>query len=77
VNLIQPGGLLSWDSLLPGNTSRVNIARRVDTSGTQASSNAFFLKNPCVSGINQALVPTTPENNRSRSLQFSFKFRLW
>jgi hypothetical protein len=62
-NLIRAGGLFSWDGLLPGNTSRVNIARRVDTSGTQASSNAFFLKNPCSAGLNQQLNPTTPAQN--------------
>lgn len=45
------GNTASWSILLPNDSSanagKVNIARRVPTSGTQASSNAYFLKNPC------------------------------
>ena len=33
--------------LIPGSTAALNLARRVPTSGTQASSNATFLRNPC------------------------------
>lgn len=33
--------------LVPGSTAALTIARRVATSGTQASSNATFLRNPC------------------------------
>jgi len=38
-----------WSPILgaAGTGKAVNVARRVATSGTQASSNAFFLKNPC------------------------------
>lgn len=39
----------------------VNLCRRVDTSGTQASSNAFFLANPCADrpGVGGLLAPAT------------------
>lgn len=33
--------------LVPGSTASLALARRVPTSGTQASSNATFLRNPC------------------------------
>ena len=33
--------------LVPGSTAALSLARRVPTSGTQASSNATFLRNPC------------------------------
>lgn len=33
--------------LVPGSTAALRLARRVATSGTQGSSNAFFLRNPC------------------------------
>lgn len=38
-----------WSPILgaAGAGKAVNVARRVATSGTQASSNAFFMKNPC------------------------------
>lgn len=41
------GTYQTWEGLIPGSTKNVNIARRVPTSGTQASSNSFFLNNPC------------------------------
>lgn len=42
------GTYTDWSKIIPNNTStQVRIGRRVDTSGTQASSNAYFLKNPC------------------------------
>lgn len=40
--------LVSWAPLGVDDSKEVIIARRVNTSGTQASSNAFFLGNPCV-----------------------------
>ena len=40
--------LVSWAPLGVDDSKEVKIARRVNTSGTQASSNAFFLGNPCV-----------------------------
>lgn len=64
-SLITPGGTQTWDVLLPGNTNKVRIERRVDTSGTQSSSNAFFLKNPCSSGVNQTLPPSDNTQNTS------------
>lgn len=38
-----------WSPILgsAGTGKTIYVARRVDTSGTQASSNAFFLKSPC------------------------------
>jgi hypothetical protein len=33
--------------LVPGSTAPLTLARRVATSGTQATSNALFLRNPC------------------------------
>lgn len=45
--------------LVPGSTAALNLARRVATSGTQASSNATFLRNPCNGdpAIGGALLP--------------------
>lgn len=40
--------LATWAPLGVDDTKKVIIARRVDTSGTQASSNAFFMGNPCL-----------------------------
>ena len=39
----------SWEPILGAayNTEAVNLCRRVSTSGTQASSNVYFLENPC------------------------------
>lgn len=53
------GNFQDWTSLIPGSTKKVNLARRVPTSGTQGSSNAFFLRNPCNGdpGILGALQP--------------------
>ncbi len=44
-----------WPALLPNGTAHplsntVNVLRRSTTSGTQAASELFFLKNPCLSG---------------------------
>lgn len=50
-----------WSPILgaAGAGKVVNVARRVATSGTQASSNAFFMKNPCNGdpGVGGALIP--------------------
>lgn len=52
-----------WSQLLPGsaNASKpIYLMRRVSTSGTQASSNAFFMKSPCANGTNGGqLVPAS------------------
>ncbi len=51
-----------WQPILgtAGVGKNVYLARRVATSGTQASSNAFFLENPCASGAPQGqLNPAT------------------
>lgn len=46
---------MDWSFLLPttGAGMKVNLCRRVDTSGTQASSNVYFLSNPCASFAEQ------------------------
>jgi hypothetical protein len=62
-SLVAIGGDNKIGLLLPSSTSRINIERRVDTSGTQASSNAFFLKNPCAAGVAATLEPTVASNN--------------
>lgn len=59
VSIITSGGVANgdWTPILGNNPGKVKLERRVNTSGTQASSNAFFLQNPCASGINAQLVP--------------------
>jgi hypothetical protein len=46
---IVAGTIPTWETLLGalGKNKNVYIGRRTSSSGTQASSNAFFLKNPC------------------------------
>jgi len=65
VSLIAQGGgsIGDWTPILGSNPGRVCIARRPDTSGTQAASNAFFLQNPCADGVGAARIPTTSDNN--------------
>jgi hypothetical protein len=41
-----------------GAGKRVILHRRIATSGTQASSNAFFLANPCSAGLSASLNPS-------------------
>lgn len=63
-SLVSAGGLTkSSADLLPNagtyNSQQVTVCRRVDTSGTQASSNIFFLNNVCGSkGFGGADAPT-------------------
>ncbi len=49
---LNGGYQTDWSPILgaAGVGKNVLLARRVATSGTQASSNAFFLENPCASG---------------------------
>lgn len=62
-SLISSGGDANWSYLLGDDEATFNktliIARRVDTSGTQASSNAFFLRNPCSIATGAAQPPRT------------------
>ena len=55
--IAQDGGgyQADWSKMLgdAGVGKTVTLVRRVGTSGTQASSNAFFLSNPCSSGAAQ------------------------
>lgn len=55
-----------WSPIIgsAGIGKKINVARRKNTSGTQASSNVFFLRNPCQTnifngGIGGALSPIT------------------
>jgi hypothetical protein len=52
IAMLNGGYQTDWSPILgaAGVGKAVHLARRVATSGTQASSNAFFLKNPCASG---------------------------
>lgn len=65
VALAASGGAMNgdWTPLLGNNPGKVRIQRRVDTSGTQASSNAYFLQNPCSTAIGASLLPATPGDN--------------
>ena len=62
-SIIAQGGAYQtdWSPLLgaAGSGKKVVLARRTDTSGTQASSNMFFLKNPCANGVFGQLIPAT------------------
>lgn len=69
VSIAAQGGAYQtdWSPILGsvGTGHKVILARRVDTSGTQASSNAFFLKNPCASGVAANLNPAVAANSTS------------
>lgn len=56
---LSGGYQTDWSPLLgaAGVGKNVYLARRVATSGTQASSNAFFLQNPCASGAATGQLP--------------------
>lgn len=62
-SIIALGGTYQtdWSPIVgaAGAGKKVILARRVATSGSQASSNAFFLKNPCAAGLNAQLTPAT------------------
>lgn len=53
--------------LVPGSTAPLRLARRVATSGTQATSNALFLRNPCNgdAGIGGSLAPISAADSSS------------
>lgn len=61
VSIIAAGGAYQadWSPIVgaAGVGKKVILARRVATSGTQASSNAFFLKNPCAGGQAASVTP--------------------
>lgn len=60
---IASDGLATWAPLGVDDTKEVIIARRVNTSGTQGSSNAFFMGSPCLGNpaTGGKLLPTTSE----------------
>ena len=50
----------NWAPILGAPSSqKVIVERRVNTSGSQASSNAFFFQNPCASGLGASLTPAS------------------
>lgn len=63
VSIIAQGGAYQndWSPIVgaAGVGKKVILARRVVTSGTQASSTAFFLKNPCTNAVIANLTPAT------------------
>lgn len=61
ITIATQGGAANgdWTPILGNNPGKVKLERRVDTSGSQASSNAFFLQNPCASGAGAQLQPAT------------------
>ncbi len=61
---LNGGYQTDWEPLLgaAGIGKNVHLARRVATSGTQASSNAFFLANPCSSGAPGGNLPPAQNN---------------
>jgi hypothetical protein len=60
-SIITQGGAYQtdWSPIVgaAGVGKKVVLARRVQTSGSQASSNAFFLSNPCATGVSGNLNP--------------------
>jgi hypothetical protein len=48
-----------WTPILGNNPGKVKVERRISTSGSQASSNAFFMQNPCANGVGANLNPAT------------------
>lgn len=62
---LSGGYQTDWSPILgtAGVGKNVYLARRVATSGTQASSNAFFLNNPCASGTTGGLVAPAGASN--------------
>jgi hypothetical protein len=66
--IVQDGGgyQTDWSPILgtTGVGKTIKLQKRVETSGTQASSNAFFLNKPCASGAPQGqLFPATASVN--------------
>ena len=65
-SIISAGGAYqaNWSPIVgaAGAAKKVVLARRVQTSGSQASSNAFFLSNPCANGALANLNPATAIN---------------
>lgn len=60
VTIAGQGGAANgdWTPILgAASAQKVIVERRVATSGSQASSNAFFLQNPCASGASANLIP--------------------
>lgn len=72
--IAQSGGgyQADWSLLMPNASASdkaktIYLMRRVPTSGTQASSNAFFMKNPCANGTNGGLLVPASANESTAS----------
>ena len=69
VSIAAQGGAYQtdWQPLVgaAGAGKKVILARRVSTSGTQASSNSFFLQNPCAKGLGADLSPAVTSDSSS------------
>ncbi len=68
VSIIAQGGAAAgdWTPILgTASAQKVRVERRVATSGSQASSNAFFLHNPCANGVNANLAPAVAADSTS------------
>jgi hypothetical protein len=68
-SIIAQGGTFQsdWSPILgdAGVGKKVIVARRVVTSGSQASSNVFFLNNPCANGAQANLNPAAAADSSS------------
>ncbi|HYN53155.1 MAG TPA: hypothetical protein VES38_00430 [Methylotenera sp.] len=68
-SIIALGGTFQtdWSPIVgaAGAGKKIVLARRVQTSGSQASSNAFFLANPCASGVLANFNPLTAADSNS------------
>lgn len=67
VAIVAQGGAANgdWTPILGSNPGNVRVERRVNTSGSQASSNAFFLASPCASGVGASLTPAAATDSTS------------
>lgn len=61
----------TWANLIPGDTTHsVYLTRRVNASGTQSSSNIFFLGNPCNNGNAGQVLPKA--SGQAKNVDASF-----
>lgn len=58
----------SWAPILGSNPGKVKVMRRVNTSGTQSSSNAFFLNSPCATTVGANLTPLSAADSAGNLL---------
>lgn len=72
-SLVSQGGTYQtdWSPIVgsAGTGKKVIVARRVQTSGSQASSNAFFLNNPCATSVQANLNPAVSTDSVTGQLE--------